>query len=65
MMIDGEVYYTAQEVATYFDVSKNAVNQWSSRGDLKPRRRVKQGRYTISVFHEDDVKAYAQKRYGA
>lgn len=62
---EGVEYFLTDDIATYFEVERNTVNQWVRRGLIAPTTKVKLGRYTHSLFTEQSVKDFANKKYGS
>lgn len=61
---EGVEYFLSEDIADYFEVERNTVNQWVKRGFITPACQVRIGRYLHNLFTEQSVKDYAQRKYG-
>jgi len=62
---EGVEYFLSEDIAQYFEVERNTVNQWVKRNLIIPATKVRIGRYMHCLFTEQSVKDFANKKYGS
>jgi hypothetical protein len=62
---EGVEYFLSEDIAQYFEVERNTVNQWVKRNLIVPTKQVRIGRHLHNLFTEQSVKDFANKKYGS